>query len=79
MVQGSLSALDEGRRRSQGDHLYPAFPYDHFTKVTDADIDAIYAYLMAGVEPVRETTRGNDFSFPFTSVRRLRPGSSLSR
>ncbi len=49
----------------QGNHLYPAFPYDHFTKVKDADIDAIYAYLMAAIEPVRETTRGNDFGFPF--------------
>jgi mono/diheme cytochrome c family protein len=48
-----------------GTHLYPAFPYDHFTKVKDADIDAIYAYLMAAIEPVRETTRGNDFGFPF--------------
>jgi mono/diheme cytochrome c family protein len=49
----------------RGHHLYPAFPYDHFTKVKDADIDAIYAYLMAAIEPVRETTRGNDFGFPF--------------
>ena len=49
----------------KGNHLYPAFPYDQFTKVTDADIDAIYAYLMAAVEPVRETTRENDFAFPF--------------
>ena len=49
----------------KGNHLYPAFPYDHFTKVKDADIDAIYAYLMAAVEPVREPTRGNDFGFPF--------------
>ena len=49
----------------KGHHLYPAFPYDHFTRVKDADIDAIYAYLMAAVEPVRETTRGNDFAFPF--------------
>jgi mono/diheme cytochrome c family protein len=48
-----------------GNHLYPAFPYDHFTKVKDADIDAIYAYLMASVAPVRQTTRGNDFGFPF--------------
>ena len=48
----------------KGNHLYPAFPYDHFTKV-NADIDAIYAYLMAAVELVRETTRGNDFGFPF--------------
>jgi mono/diheme cytochrome c family protein len=55
-------SMKEGVNR-KGRHLYPAFPYDNFTKVTDADIDAIYAYLMAAVEPVRETTRGNDFSF----------------
>jgi mono/diheme cytochrome c family protein len=49
----------------KGNHLYPAFPYDHFTKVKDADIDAIYAYLMAAIEPVQERTRGHDFGFPF--------------
>ena len=57
-------SLKDGVDR-KGNHLYPAFPYDHFTKVKDADIDAIYAYLMAAVAPVRETTRGNDFGFPF--------------
>jgi mono/diheme cytochrome c family protein len=49
----------------KGHHLYPAFPYDHFTRVKEDDIDAIYAYLMAAVAPVKETTRGNDFAFPF--------------
>jgi mono/diheme cytochrome c family protein len=49
----------------RGNHLYPAFPYDHFTKVKDADIDAIYAYLMAAIAPVREPTRPHDFGFPF--------------
>lgn len=29
-----------------GRHLYPAFPYDHFTRIDDADIDALYAFLM---------------------------------
>jgi mono/diheme cytochrome c family protein len=57
-------SLKDGVSRT-GQHLYPAFPYDHFTKVKDADIDAIYAYLMASVAPVRETTLANDFSFPF--------------
>lgn len=57
-------SMKEGVDR-KGHHLYPAFPYDQFTKVKDADIDAIYAYLMAAVEPVRETTRGNDFRFPY--------------
>jgi mono/diheme cytochrome c family protein len=56
-------AMKDGVNRA-GHHLYPAFPYDQFTKVKDADIDAIYAYLMSAVEPVRETTRGNDFGFP---------------
>jgi len=62
--QAFRRSLKDGVGR-KGDHLYPAFPYDHFTKVKDADIDAIYAYLMASVEPVRETTRGHDFRFPF--------------
>jgi len=57
-------SMKEGVGR-KGDHLYPAFPYDQFTKVKDADIDAIYAYLMTAVAPVRESTRGNDFKFPY--------------
>ena len=57
-------SMKDGVNR-KGHHLYPAFPYDQFTKVRDADIDAIYAYLMAAVAPVRETTRDNDFGFPF--------------
>jgi mono/diheme cytochrome c family protein len=57
-------AMKDGVNRT-GHHLYPAFPYDQFTKVNDADIDAIYAYLMGAVAPVREATQGNDFGFPF--------------
>ena len=41
-----------------GRHLYPAFPYTAFTKMTDEDLTAVYAYLMAqpavahqGVDP----------------------------
>src|SRR6478735_5423232 len=29
-----------------GRHLYPTFPYDHFTNVSDEDDRALYAYLM---------------------------------
>jgi mono/diheme cytochrome c family protein len=57
-------SLKDGVDRG-GNHLYPAFPYDQFTKVKDADIDAIYAYLMASIAPVRQATRENDFGFPF--------------
>ena len=38
-------ALRRGIARD-GTHLYPAFPYDHFTHVTDAQLDALYAWLM---------------------------------
>jgi mono/diheme cytochrome c family protein len=38
-------AMHEGVARN-GAHLYPAFPYDHFRAVSDADVDAIYAFLM---------------------------------
>jgi nicotinate dehydrogenase subunit B len=40
-----LRALREGVALN-GDLLYPAFPYDHFTLAGDADIDALYAFLM---------------------------------
>jgi mono/diheme cytochrome c family protein len=29
-----------------GSHLYPAFPYDHFSSLTDADLHGLYAFLM---------------------------------
>ena len=46
-----------------GQHLYPTFPYDHFTNVTDEDDRALYAFLMTR-EPVRATARVNQLSFP---------------
>ena len=44
-----------------GQHLYPTFPYDHFTNVTDEDDQALYAYLMTR-EPVRAPRRDRDAS-----------------
>jgi mono/diheme cytochrome c family protein len=38
-------AMREGLDR-EGRHLYPAFPYPHFTRVRDEDIEALYAFLM---------------------------------
>ncbi len=56
-------AMREGVDR-EGRHLYPAFPYDHYTKVADDDIRAIYAFLMTR-EPVRAVTPPNQLQFPF--------------
>jgi mono/diheme cytochrome c family protein len=46
-----------------GQHLYPTFPYDHFTNVTDADDRALYAYLMTR-QPVHVLARENQLAFP---------------
>jgi len=47
----------------EGRHLYPTFPYDHFTNVSDEDDRALYAYLMTR-DPVRASARENQLSFP---------------
>lgn len=60
-------AMREGVDRS-GSQLYPAFPYDHFTKLSDEDVKALYAFHMTR-EPVRAENRPNELSFPFN----LRP------
>ena len=57
-----MRAMREGVRRD-GAHLYPAFPYDHFTKVHEDDLRALYAFLMTR-EPVRAERRQRA-PFPF--------------
>ncbi len=64
-------AMREGIHRD-GRHLYPAFPYNHFARTTDADLQALYAYLMA--QPaVRAANRETALSFPF-NIRPLMAG-----
>jgi mono/diheme cytochrome c family protein len=55
-------AMRSGVNRD-GQHLYPTFPYDHFTNVTDEDDQALYAYLMTR-EAVQAPARANQLSFP---------------
>jgi mono/diheme cytochrome c family protein len=55
-------ALREGIARD-GRHLFPVFPYEHFTKLTDADITALYDYAMTR-PPVKALNRVNTVPFP---------------
>src|SRR6201993_2884685 len=55
-------AMREGVDR-EGQHLYPTFPYDHFTNVSDEDDKAIYAFLMTR-QPVHAPARANQLAFP---------------
>lgn len=56
-------AMREGIR-ANGEHLYPVFPYTAFTKLSDSDVDALFAYLQT-VPPARAHAPENDLSFPF--------------
>jgi mono/diheme cytochrome c family protein len=55
-------AMREGVDR-EGAHLYPAFPYDHFTLINDADVAALYAFVMTR-QPVQARTPENHLPFP---------------
>ncbi|MFK3718706.1 molybdopterin cofactor-binding domain-containing protein [Pseudomonas fulva] len=56
-------AMREGISRD-GRHLYPAFPYTSFRAINDADMQALYAYLMSQT-PVRQPAPANQMRFPF--------------
>lgn len=57
-----VRAMRRGVSRD-GHLLYPAFPYPHFTHMTDADIGAIYAYLMSR-DAVQASAPANHLVFP---------------
>jgi nicotinate dehydrogenase subunit B len=60
-------AMREGVHRD-GRQLYPAFPYTAFARMTDADMQALYAYLMSQ-PPVRSEPPKTRLAFPYS----LRP------
>lgn len=55
-------AMRQGISRD-GAYFYPAFPYPHFTLVSDQDIEAIYAFLMTR-PPVHNTVPAARLPFP---------------
>ena len=68
------SAMHNGRD-DEGKHLYPAFPYTWFTKVTRADVDAIKAYLDS-LPPVKQQNKPPQLSW-FLRWRGLMAGWNL--
>ncbi|MFC3024397.1 c-type cytochrome [Vibrio zhugei] len=57
-------ALRQGIR-GDGALLYPAMPYPDYAKLTDQDVEALYAYFMHAVTPVNQAAKKTDLSFPF--------------
>jgi nicotinate dehydrogenase subunit B len=63
----SYAAFERAMRHGihrDGQRLYPAFPYTSYAKMTDGDMQALYAYMMS-LEPVKATRPQNELSFPF--------------
>jgi mono/diheme cytochrome c family protein len=67
-------AMHDGVARD-GSHLFPAFPFDHFTQVSDDDVAAIYAYLMTR-PPVTAPAQPSTLPFPL-NVRFFQEGWKL--
>lgn len=57
------TAMRQGKR-PDGEHLYPVFPYTSFTKISDADIAALYAYFQS-LKPVTYSPPENELGFPY--------------
>ncbi len=53
-------------RFPDGGLAYPAMPFAAYTKMTRADVDAIYAYLKS-VPPVRQANHPHDLRFPYNN------------
>ena len=62
-----VRALREGLS-PQGEHYYPAFPYTSYTRMTQQDMQALYAYLMTLPESSR-AIQPHNLQWPFS----LRP------
>ncbi len=67
---GSYSEEDFARAvrdgvAKDGSHLYPAMPYTAYSKLTDDDMKALYAYFMTDVKPVESAPQKTELPFPF--------------
>jgi mono/diheme cytochrome c family protein len=69
------AAIREGLR-PDGSHLYPAMPYNDYTKMSRDDVLAIRAYLNT-VTPVRNAVVANTLPFPFNIRAAMRVWNAL--
>jgi mono/diheme cytochrome c family protein len=58
-----VAAMREGTG-ANGEHLYPAFPYAAFTRLSDADLADLFAYLRT-LAPSTQAETPNELGFPY--------------
>lgn len=63
-LQQFSAAVRDGVR-ADGKHLYPAMPYTAYAQLTNADVRALYAYFMYGLQPVDSRPMQTHLPFPF--------------
>ena len=56
-----MRAMREGRR-PDGAHYFPAFPYPSFTRISDADLGDLWAYLRT-LKPAAQPSRPHELGF----------------
>lgn len=66
-----VRAMREGVR-PDGAHYFPAFPYPAFTRIVDADLDDLWAYLRS-LPPSATASRPHELRFPFRYRFLIRP------
>ena len=49
-----------------GTRLYPAMPYTAYAKVSDEDLQDLFAYLQSGLAPVEQARRPSAIPWPFS-------------
>ena len=58
-------AVRRGIRRD-GASLYPAMPFPAYSRISDADVRALYAYFTRGVQPVHQANHGASIAWPLS-------------
>lgn len=64
----SFEQFDRAMRKgvaADGHNLYPAMPYPSYAKMTQEDMQALYAYLMEGVNPITQANEATALDFPY--------------
>jgi len=67
--QYSFADFDRAVRQGiakDGSTLYPAMPYPSYARVSDDDMQALYAYFMQGVEAVAQPNKPTDIPWPLS-------------
>jgi mono/diheme cytochrome c family protein len=63
----TLADFDRSVRKGvarDGHRLYPAMPYPSYVKMSDGDIEALYAYFMNQVTPVHQPNQASHIPWP---------------